>query len=79
MKALPSDPASRLAISVSGQDANGNFRVWLVTRTGEKVVKKMNSLVDILDGYTYEERRKVPTRWFVEKPLGGGPKVVIYT
>ena len=80
VKALPSDPANRLAISVSGQDSRGTFHIWLVNKKGEKAVKKINTLVDMLNGYTYDERREFLRRWIVEKPLGGGgPRRIIYT
>lgn len=79
LTALPSDPASRLGISVSGRDSSGDFHVWLANKGGEKAVKRASSLVDILEGYTYEERRKFPRRWFSERPAGGKGTRVVYT
>lgn len=63
--ARTTDPASRFAISVSSCDSRGNdFLVWLINTRGIKVVCKMNSLVDILKGYSLEERRTFLRRWF---------------
>lgn len=64
-RALKTDPASRLAISVTGHDSNGMFVVWLESKTGTRTVFKMNTLVDILEKYTYEERKAFPRRWFL--------------
>jgi hypothetical protein len=69
--ALKTDPASRLAVSVTGRDSKGTFLIWLKTN-GRKVVFKMNTLVDILEGYTFEERKTFLRRWIQEKD--GGPE-----
>lgn len=63
--ALPTDSASRLAISLSGRDATGEFHIWLVS-SGPKAIKRMNTLVDILEGYMYPEREEMalPGRWW---------------
>ena len=63
--ALPTDSASRLAISLSGRDATGEFHIWLVS-SGPKAVKRMNTLVDVLEGYSYSEREEMarPGRWW---------------
>lgn len=48
-KSLPTDPASRLKISIEGVSARGQpFLVWL-RNTGEMVVFRMNTLVDMLE------------------------------
>lgn len=64
----PTDLARRLAISISGRGGGDNFHVWLtrlVDTSGPKAVKRMNTLVDILEGYAREERMKIalPGRW----------------
>lgn len=41
--ALPTDPASRLGVSIHGQDALGNFHCWLIA-SGECNVKKKTLL-----------------------------------
>ncbi|KAB8213450.1 hypothetical protein BDV33DRAFT_196915 [Aspergillus novoparasiticus] len=56
------DPASRLAISISGHDAQGSFHTWLQTK-GSRNVFKMNSLVDVLEGYSLEESKQFQRRW----------------
>lgn len=65
-KAEPRDPASRLAVSIRGRDRHGAFDVWLSTG-GLQNVKKMNSLVDVLEGYTLEESRSFERRWYVHR------------
>lgn len=66
--AQPTDPARRFAISISGHDATGEFHVWLQNRTRrEKLTLKINSLVDILEGYTLVETKGFRRRWFVER------------
>ncbi|KAL4887947.1 hypothetical protein BDV59DRAFT_196889 [Aspergillus ambiguus] len=67
-RAEPRDPASRLAVSIRGKDSHGNFHVWLGTH-GPQNVKKMNSLVDVLEGYTLEESRSFERRWHVKRDL----------
>ncbi|OJJ01631.1 hypothetical protein ASPVEDRAFT_83160 [Aspergillus versicolor CBS 583.65] len=63
--ALPTDPASRLAISLTGRDSTSEFHIWLTT-SGPKAIKRMNTLVDILEGYSYSERQEMalPGRWW---------------
>ncbi|KAE8335971.1 hypothetical protein BDV24DRAFT_155573 [Aspergillus arachidicola] len=56
------DPASRLAISISGHDTQGSFHAWLQTK-GSRNVFKMNSLVDVLEGYSLEESKQFQRRW----------------
>ena len=71
IKSTPIDPASRLAISLSipGHKDDENFHVWLTSR-GEKTVKKINTLVDILEGYSLEERESFRRRWIVRNKPG---------
>lgn len=64
--AEPRDPASRLAISIKETDSHGDFHVWLMTK-GQKNVFKINSLVDLLDGYTTDESRAFGRRWYVRR------------
>lgn len=49
LKALPSDSASRLAVSISGQNSKGEFHPYLVNKSRRKIAMKMNTLVDILE------------------------------
>ncbi|KAJ5612829.1 hypothetical protein N7510_006023 [Penicillium lagena] len=65
-KSLPTDPASRLGISIRGRDMNGEFHRWLHTN-GELNVRKMNSLVDVLEGYSLGESKNFKRRWHVNK------------
>ncbi|KAL3478081.1 hypothetical protein BJX99DRAFT_245767 [Aspergillus californicus] len=71
IKSTPMDPASRLAISLSipGYNDDESFHVWLISK-GEKTVKKMNTLVDILEGYSLEERESFRRRWIVRNKPG---------
>ncbi|KAJ5834165.1 hypothetical protein N7447_000191 [Penicillium robsamsonii] len=68
LSALKTDPATRLGVSIRGQDSHGGFHCWLKA-TGECNLRKMNSLVDILEGYSAEESRGFKRRWFVTKSL----------
>ncbi|KAJ5825921.1 hypothetical protein N7474_003059 [Penicillium riverlandense] len=65
-KSLPTDPACRLGISIRGRDMNGEFQRWLHTN-GELNVRKMNSLVDVLEGYSLGEIKEFKRRWHVNK------------
>jgi hypothetical protein len=64
--ALTTDPASRLGVSIRGENSHGSFHCWL-RATGERNVRKMNSLVDILEGCSLEESQGFKRRWFVSK------------
>ncbi|PLB50512.1 hypothetical protein P170DRAFT_463696 [Aspergillus steynii IBT 23096] len=44
------DPACRLAVSISGHDGQGRFHAWLLVKGAYKTLCKMNTLVDILEG-----------------------------
>lgn len=66
LKALPIDPASRLVVSIRGQDREGPFHCWLMTG-GTLNVLKMNSLVDHLEGYSLEETKQFKRRWYHKK------------
>ncbi|KAJ5759630.1 hypothetical protein N7520_006786 [Penicillium odoratum] len=79
--ARPSDPASRLAASISNSDrVRGGFHVFLQTK-GSLNVKKMNSLVDALEGYSLEESRSFIGRWHTKKSTSHGEqaRVHVYT
>ncbi|KAE8313701.1 hypothetical protein BDV41DRAFT_564118 [Aspergillus transmontanensis] len=56
------DPANRLAISISGHNTQGSFHTWLQTK-GSRNVFKINSLVDVLEGYSLEESKQFQRRW----------------
>jgi hypothetical protein len=61
--ATEEDPAFRLAIFVEGTFANGiPFAGWLQSN-GEDIVKKMNTFVDLLEGGTMYQSRKLPRQW----------------
>ena len=70
LNATDEDPASRLAISISGQSKGQSFSVWLKTKYNNnlKRVKKMNTLVDMLEGVSFNERRamNLPRRWYTK-------------
>ncbi|KAL2825595.1 hypothetical protein BDW59DRAFT_146039 [Aspergillus cavernicola] len=79
-RAQARDPASRLAVSLRGCDIHGLFHVWLMTN-GKCNVMKMNSLVDILEGYSLEESRSFERRWHVKamKPCDKSSRKHVYT
>ncbi|KAL2828565.1 hypothetical protein BJY01DRAFT_228375 [Aspergillus pseudoustus] len=79
-KAEPRDPGGRLAVSLQGRDAFGPFHVWLKT-DGICNIKKMNSLVDILEGFSLEESRKFGRRWHVraQRPCDKSSRMNVYT
>ncbi|RMJ25814.1 hypothetical protein PHISP_03329 [Aspergillus sp. HF37] len=77
LKALPSDPASRLAVSISGQDSNGEFHAYLVNKSGRRTAMKIDTLVDIPEGVTFEGRSKRPRRWL--KTMVRGKSTDMYT
>lgn len=66
LKALPTDPASRLGVSIRGQDSKGPFHRWLMT-SGSLNVFKINSLVDHLEGYSLEDTKMFKRRWYHKK------------
>jgi hypothetical protein len=67
MKARPDDPASRLGVSIGNKIKDEDyFQEWLTT-SGDRAVMKMNSLVDILDGYSLEETRSFRRRFYEAK------------
>ncbi|KAE8418752.1 hypothetical protein BDV36DRAFT_294798 [Aspergillus pseudocaelatus] len=74
------DPASRLAISISGHDAQGGFHTWLQTK-GTRNVFKMNSLVDVLEGYSLEESQHFQRRWHSMRlvPCDSSSRKHVYT
>lgn len=74
-QARPDDPSSRLAVWVKGRSSTGaEVRTWLQCARGEKIVMKMNTLVDALEGLTYDETRLLRRRWLVSR-IGEGREV----
>jgi hypothetical protein len=64
------DPASRFALSVKGHNTSGDFFGWLTTG-GELNVKKMNSLVDVLEGCSRKESLTFKRRWHIKRKIPG--------
>ncbi|KAL2869133.1 uncharacterized protein BJX67DRAFT_379608 [Aspergillus lucknowensis] len=63
----PDDPASRLGVSIVWDD--GERQMWLkASRRNLKHIKRINTLVDILEGFPYQQRRALalPRRWYKE-------------
>ncbi|CAI7632618.1 unnamed protein product [Penicillium bialowiezense] len=69
-KARNDDPACRFAVSIKGCIGNVEFFKWLTTR-GVLNVKKINSLVDVLEGYSREESASFNRRWHVKRTVPG--------
>jgi hypothetical protein len=68
------DPASRLAVEVSGEtETREKRRVWLHTQ-GQKAVKKVNSLVDKLEGVPEDIIMKTERRWIAPTKSSGFEK-----
>lgn len=80
-RALHTDPARRLAVSLTGRDRRGPFHIWLLSQKGDTRVMKINHLVDVLEGYSLEESMAFGRRWFRLKTTGDGLKTreTIYT
>lgn len=68
LSALKTDPATRLEVSIHGQDSHGDFHCWL-RATGECNLRKMNTLVEILKGYSTLESQGFGRRWFIAESL----------
>lgn len=67
-KAMPDDPSSRLAISIkSGNSADHQVHSWLQSARGEKIVMKMNTLVDALEGVSYSVTQQLRRRWRINR------------
>ncbi|GIJ83625.1 hypothetical protein Asppvi_002450 [Aspergillus pseudoviridinutans] len=77
-KASQTDPASRLAVSIEGGGTHGDYHVWL-RNPGDKVVSRMNALVDALEGVPLTESKEMARRWYVTRRQGTSKKDVIYT
>jgi hypothetical protein len=72
------DPASRLAVVVSGETkTGGKWGFWLHGK-GEKMVKKANSLVDKFEGVPEDIIMKTERRW-IAPTKSSGLKKGIYT
>lgn len=67
--ALPTDPASRLAVSIKGVGTKGPFHLFL-HNPGLSTVKQMNSFVDALEGCKREETMRFGRRWWRERRNG---------
>lgn len=67
--ALPTDPASRLAVSIKGLGTKRPFHLFL-HNPGLCTVKQMNSFVDALEGCKREETMRFGRRWWREKRNG---------
>jgi hypothetical protein len=59
--ATSDDPARRLSLQLTGENHGCNFQIWL-TVGGDKTTMMVNTLVDILEGATYDEIEKWPRR-----------------
>jgi hypothetical protein len=69
-KSSRNEPACRLGIHIEGKEANGNdFSGWLSSE-GEKLVKRVNTLTDMLDGKAPQESMCLPGRWVPYPKLG---------
>ncbi|KAF7177079.1 hypothetical protein CNMCM7691_004727 [Aspergillus felis] len=77
-KASQTDPASRLAVSIEGRGTHGDYHVWL-RNPGDKVISRMNALVDALEGVPLTESKEMARRWYVTRRQGTSKKDVIYT
>ncbi|KAL1852698.1 hypothetical protein Plec18167_008981 [Paecilomyces lecythidis] len=79
-RAHKDDPASRFAVSIEGSDTSGHFYKWLTT-DGDLTVMRINSLVDVLEGYSLEESRSFKRRWHVNRMVPGerSSRKTIYT
>lgn len=78
-EAWPDDPSSRLAISVRGLDIYGHeIYSWLQSR-GRELPKRMNNLVDALEGMTYNETRLLRRRWVIIRSGGNSQRGTYYT
>jgi hypothetical protein len=77
-KASQTDPASRLAVSIEGRGIHGDYNVWLRNH-GDKVVSRMNALVDALEGVPLTESKEMARRWYVTRRQGASKKDVVYT
>lgn len=78
--ALPTDSASRLAVSMKGVGTKGPFHIFL-QNSGLRTVKKMNSFVDALEGCTREETMRFERRWWRKRSEeeGKGKNKYIYS
>ena len=70
IKARDDDPACRFAVSIRGRVGNSEYCKWLTTK-GDLNVKKMNSLVDVLEGCSREESASFKRRWQVRRAVPG--------
>lgn len=79
-KARIDDPAYRLGVSIRGHTISAEYFCWLTT-DGDLNVLKMNSLVDILEGYTWEDIASFKRRWHLERLIPGerSSKKHVYT
>ena len=59
--ATSDDPARRFSLQLTGENQGCNFQIWL-TVGGDRTAMRVNTLVDILEGDTYDEIEKRPRR-----------------
>lgn len=60
------DSACRLGVSIKGYTIIGEYFCWLITDEDLDLMK-MNSLVDILEGYTWEDIASSKRRWNLKR------------
>ena len=56
--ATSDDPARRLSLQLTGENNGCNFQIGPTKSEGTKTSMKVNTLVDILEGATYDEIEK---------------------
>jgi hypothetical protein len=76
-KSLPSDPASRLGVYVTGKAKGNDFAGW-ISSDGEMDVYKINTFVDRLEGVKTEESMTLARRW-IPRYVSAGVKEPYYT
>lgn len=77
IKATPCDPGSRLAVSIKGKSTDSRYIDTRIQSNGRKMVMKMNTLVDILEGIPFTQSRSLRHRWIVSGE--GGRRREFYT
>lgn len=70
-------PGARLGVNMTALTSKGVESFWLNTK-GAQEVKRMNTLVDQLDGYRLEEIEKRSNRFLGSAP-GRGRSTAMYT
>lgn len=75
-QAQPSDPASRLRVSITGCDKTGPFHFWYHC-DAPHWVRKMNSMVDELEGLSLDEIAMLDMRWVRRREMRDGKSVMV--